>query len=731
MKLTKSIDLSHNYTQKFHKNDGYNIKTSILNSNYYNFISRNTKNSSKENKRKIFTYNNSNDEISNDLNNITIKKIKKNKKRDKSRNSKLTPAQYIKPLFYMLNDRIKAINRQFNGYRNEKYYINFNYNLFSSFKNSDNYTLKTISNNQKEGINENIYSNYMKNINKKNKNKKKKQNCSFDDRLENNRFNKYINYSLYENENFDAKIIKIQNCFRSFIVRYKFYKKLRENNKEVKYSETTNKLVNNYFNQLSSIKKDSNSKKLKGKNKKDNIYFNQNNFNNTYINNSIKNKKDNIYFTFINHSIKNNHKLLVLCKNENFIIKSNKRHNPKKSTNNNMHLIKKQNELLEKEKDAINKEKKLYEIKIKELIEENYKLKQKNTLSEKNKSNLEKLKEENEILKQKIIKFEERNKECEIMENKYKNLVDQNETLYQENLKLNEQIEDKIKNLIEVNKRNQKKIKLYEDSMNEQESLINENQELNKLNIEMKNKMNKLIKENNAYKEKLKNNEIVQQNPNSNNINQEKEKEKLIIDNKKLLEKNEELQNLVDQMKKKISKISKAYKFTNKYINENSGNQSREKSIISSPYELNEDNNIKNFDIKEEEYHNNRELYLKRIRERKLDNDKLAKEEKLKHLFKKRIDEMKDYLHRCFMRFYYNGIFVQMQKRKSLEIPVTKVVKSKRFSELVNKFNSGPNNKIGKIDNKIYKKGRTKSYDNSFNNINLKSQNIIYEEKDE
>ena len=717
MKLTRSIDLTQNNIHKFPKNSEYNIKTMALNSNYYNYVSRNTKKTSKENKRKILSYNISKDEVSNDLNNITIQKIKKPKNKDKTRNSKLTPAQYIKPLFYMLNDRIKAINKQYDGLRNEKYFINFNYNLFSSFKNSDNYTLKTISNNQKEGINENIYSNYMKNINKKNKNKKKKQNCSFDDRLENNRYNKYINYSLYENENFDSKIIKIQNCFRSFIIRYKFYKKLKENNKEVKYSETTNKLVNNYFNKLSSIKKDSNSNKLKGKNKKDNIYFSQNNSNNTYI----------------NHSIKNNHKLLVLCKNENFLIKSNRRHNPKKSTNNNnMHLIKKQNELLEKEKDAIIKEKKLYEIKIKELIEENYKLKQKNTLSEKNKSNLEKLKEENEILKQKIVKFEERNKECEIMENKYKNLVDQNEALYQENLKLNEQIEDKIKNLIEVNKKNQKKIKLYEDSMNDQESIINENQELNKLNKEMKNKMNKLIKENNAYKEKLKEIETKQQNPNNIGINHEKEK--LILENKKILEKNEELQSLVEQMKKKISKISKAYKFTNKYINETSSNRSREKSNISSPYELNEENNVKNFDIKEEEgeeYHNNRELCLKRIRERNLDNDRKAKEEKLKNLFKKRIFEMNDYLHRCFMRFYYNGIFAQMQKRKSLEIPVTKVVKSKRFNDLVNKFNSGANNKNEKIDNKSFKKGRTKSYDNSVFNINLKAQSTIYEEKDE
>ena len=85
--------------------------------------------------------------------------------------------------------------------------------------------------------------------------------------------------------------------------------------------------------------------------------------------------------------------------------------------------------------------------------------------------------------------------------------------------------------------------------MNDQESIINENQELNRLNKEMKNKMNKLIKENNAYKEKLKEIETKQQNPNNIFINHEKEK--LILENKKVLEKNEELQNLVDQMKKK------------------------------------------------------------------------------------------------------------------------------------------------------------------------------------
>lgn len=43
------------------------------------------------------------------------------------------------------------------------------------------------------------------------------------------------------------------------------------------------------------------------------------------------------------------------------------------------------------------------------------------------------------------MNFEKRNKECEIIENKYKNLLVQNENLYQENLKLNEQIENNNK----------------------------------------------------------------------------------------------------------------------------------------------------------------------------------------------------------------------------------------------------------------------------------------------
>ena len=71
---------------------------------------------------------------------------------------------------------------------------------------------------------------------------------------------------------------------------------------------------------------------------------------------------------------------------------------------------------------------------------------------------------------------------------------------------------------------------------------------------------------------------------------------------------------------------------------------------------------------------------------------------------------MRDYLHRHFMKFYYNGIFVEMKKRAEAENP-TKVVKSKRFSDLINKFsNNKKNNNTNNSNN-----------NNNFNrNINRK-----------
>ena len=717
MKLTKSIDLAHQTKSKI---PNINISSINQNNTYYNEISRNIKKSSKARNRKIFSHDSFNGEDFSDVNkthNITINKVKKSKTKNKSRNSKLTPANYIKPLFYILNDQIRPINKQFNNYRNEKFFINFNYNLFPSFKNGDNLLLKTISNNNnnipKDGNNENT--NPDKNYRKRN------HNSSFDDGIKNIKYNIYTSNSQEDNEILNIKANILQACYRSYISRNKFYNRLRTNNKDIKYSDIITNLLNNYFKKLNLIK--SENSKLRSRNKLNNDN-DTNYFNHTYNNN------------YTNQTIENMNKKLSVCKNNDFMIKSKNNKYQKRLSNSNIYFIKKQNESLEKEREIFMKEKKLNELKMKELKEENNKLKKKNIFYEKNKLIFEQTKEENETLKEKIKQFEERIKECEIIENKYKNLVDQNEVLYQENMKLNQQIDEKIQNLIEVNKQNQEKIKLYENTMNDQEAIINENRKLNQLNDEMKNKMDELIKENNTIKEKLEKNEIKNESNTSNsnnNISEEQknsitqENEKLISENKKINQKNEELQSMLEEMKKKVNKLMKANKFASKFVTDSSGTQSREKSHINSPYELNEENKLKKTDS--DEIFNNH-LYIKKNRERKsLSKEQLEKEKRLKKLLKNKLLDMKDYLHRQFMKFYYNGIFVQMQKKKNAETN-TKVVKSRRFSELINKFNSGPN-KLEKIDiNKDVKRGSTRSYDDKINN-NIKQKNIIYENNDE
>ena len=162
-------------------------------------------------------------------------------------------------------------------------------------------------------------------------------------------------------------------------------------------------------------------------------------------------------------------------------------------------------------------------------------------------------------------------------------------------------------------------------------------------------------------------------------------------------------------------------KFANKFINDSSNNPSGEKSHINTPYEKNEelDNEITN---------NNYDFHFRHVRERKiLTDEEIKRQTKLQNLLKRRITEIKDDLHKCFMRFYYNGIFVQQQKRNKMKEPVTKVVKSKRFSALISKFSGGVKNKDEIVDNKNNKKRQTKSYDDKVIN-NLKAKNNYQED---
>ena len=62
--------------------------------------------------------------------------------------------------------------------------------------------------------------------------------------------------------------------------------------------------------------------------------------------------------------------------------------------------------------------------------------------------------------------------------------------------------------------------------------------------------------------------------------------------------------------------------------------------------------------------------YIEKSSEKKKfkDLDQKEKEKYLRNLFKTKVFEMRDYIHKCFIKFYYNGIFLQMTgKLKHLE----------------------------------------------------------------
>ena len=98
---------------------------------------------------------------------------------------------------------------------------------------------------------------------------------------------------------------------------------------------------------------------------------------------------------------------------------------------------------------------------------------------------------------------------------------------------------------------------------------------------------------------------------------------------------------------------------------------------------------------------------------------------------------MKDYLHRHFMKFYYNGIFLEMKKKAEGEKP-TKVVKSKRFSSLIDKFNStsNTNNNTNKFERKLGRNMTTTQktaigFDGSNIKNNIKRKTTILEDNNE
>ena len=258
---------------------------------------------------------------------------------------------------------------------------------------------------------------------------------------------------------------------------------------------------------------------------------------------------------------------------------------------------------------------------------------------------------------------------------------------------------DKFNELIEENNKLKEKNNEYE--------LIKKQNDTRKID-EDNNKLKELIEENNIIKEK--NKEYEEKETKYKNIQQENEKLNDI--NSEMNSKNKELEKELNLIKRRFKKLLKEKNISEKEVEEMFKNE----------------NNL-NFEEKneDEDYENTRNIYLNRIKDREFlsPEERKLKEERLKNLFKKRVFEMKDYLHRHFMKFYYNGIFVEMKKKAEDEKP-TKVVKSTRFNNLISKFNSNSNTSSN--NNFLRKNNRQKTIVQKVNNPLEKRFTMIEEE---
>jgi len=226
---------------------------------------------------------------------------------------------------------------------------------------------------------------------------------------------------------------------------------------------------------------------------------------------------------------------------------------------------------------------------------------------------------------------------------------------------------------------------------------------------------------------KEKNKEYVQKENKYNSI--EKENEKLNNKLKEIDEKNNSLEKELNAMKEKYEKLMQE---KNKILEEEQQEKNRS-SKKSSKAENNKDaNNINNKNrdkrgptsssgssTKNQNNYGNREIYYNRFPDRSsylspedIERRRRLRELRLKNLFKNKVIEMRDYMHKKFMKFYCNGIFLQMTGKISVKPSKadTKVAKTQNFNNILSKFennnsdnkdNNDPNNKMSPLKRRV------------------------------
>ena len=250
-----------------------------------------------------------------------------------------------------------------------------------------------------------------------------------------------------------------------------------------------------------------------------------------------------------------------------------------------------------------------------------------------------------------------------------------------------------INNIENINKNNNFQNSFLEDKKNYEEKIIqlsNENKIIKGKNIEYQNRkkiFNNMKKEN--EKLNIQNAEIKKENAQLiSELKNTKEKyENFLKGRKNIFQKNIIIKQIeINIIKEKEKEIN---------INKNDNNN----NIINNNHnEITNKNDESN--INENGNNTNQAKII----------DKKQREKYLKNLFKNKVFEMKEYIHKCFTKFYYNGIFLQMTgklshlDKKSENNDEKTEVHNLNFSSEDENNNENENEKTNIKENNVIKK---------------------------
>ena len=559
---------------------------------------------------------------------------KRNMKKKYLNNSNLMPKKYIKSLNYAFNKHINIINTQFDNYNKVIAKINKNNNLKINkniLKYNNSKTSKTSPRNGNSGKDKFLNSKNAKNL-------PVASNINNDINILNNK--------VLINE-VNQRIITIQKCYRGYFVRNKLYNTFLYYTKFIRLFE----ILEKYYlkNIFLKIKYYISQQSLYNKNSI-NIY-DENSNQNTNINEDSKNKKINYYICNIDNISINNNTDIVTIKNKNLqynicsinnfnIIQIGeiKNNNINKIQNNNLADI---NYLIE--------EKKIYEVKIKDLTEVNNALKKKIYDYQKNEDTYINIKLENEKLNNIINDIL---KEKSQILNELNNIKKEYEKLIKEknNLSVSEQKIIKQKIGIDTEK------EINNKALNEGVDNINENINIIKPKIDEKKEREKYLK--NLFRNKVfemrdylhkcfikfyYNGVFLKMTGKLSHLNKEKETNEIKVLN---------------------------FSFTSENENEKNNNNAEENKEINENT-ISSNNNIKIESQKEKEQKEKEEKEKKELKER------LKKSRGLRKLMNKKAHERLELLRVNFYKFYRAGIIAQFRSKKKKK--TTEVRGSKRL----------------------------------------------------